>query len=586
MKSWRYAGLPLSVALTVAFLFAATGSSRNEQRSVRQATPWQGPRGTQLSMAELSRGALPEEATRRQNEAIEPEPEQDDAPERNRPNTLHVDPPYEFKGVLPRAQPVTLSFTAFVGNGVPDTMGAIGPTQFLLVTNNRIKSFDKRTGAADGVVDLTLSNFFSTAGSGGFDPNVRYDRRADRWIIGALSSGGSSNGSNRLMFAVSDAGRLTRTTRWTFHQFQFDEAEPADSPGCSADFPAWGEDAIALYVTVGVYRCPAGTQGRSALFIIRKESLFSDGSIVVSTFRGPELGSGAPADDPESGGGTGYFVSAQSLCRVVDAGESPRLLPCVAIEGSRLFTSFTAGIRHRGNNEESGTTIVNGPTDNRAGRIHTPVLRGRTPMVRRGHIYYAMSLGVDNTGQFYFADEITRVSRLGIAWLDIADIDSNRPRLAASGRVFQPSAGNDVHQRNYWMPELAVSGQGHMMIGASVAGSNEYINAVAIGRLAGDAPGMFRDPEVFTSASAAYNTNDNRIEPFGFRRWGDYSRTFVDPCDDMTMWTVQQYTAETDKWGIAVARMSAPPPVTPATATPAVLPAGEDNVEVQLAGPA
>jgi hypothetical protein len=54
----------------------------------------------------------------------------------------------------------------------------------------------------------------------------------------------------------------------------------------------------------------------------------------------------------------------------------------------------------------------------------------------------------------------------------------------------------------------------------------------------------------------------------------------------MTMWTVQQYTAETDKWGIAVARMSAPPPVTATTATPNEVPTGQDNVEVQLKGTA
>jgi hypothetical protein len=261
-------------------------------------------------------------------------------------------------------------------------------------------------------------------------------------------------------------------------------------------------------------------------------------------------------------------------------------LPCVTIDNNQLNTvNFNSGIRHLGNNEESGTTVINHSSDNSAGRIAQPISQGRTSMIRQGHLWMAMILGVDNTGQTYHTEEITKVSRLGLLWLDIVDINSDRPRVAQSGRVFHPSANNDVHQRHYWMPAIAVSGQGHMMIGASAAGSNEYINAVAIGRLASDPPGMIRDPGVFTSASAAYNASE-RFGSTTMRRWGDYSHSMVDPCDDMTMWTVQQYTAETDKWGIAVGRMSAPPPVTATAATPAEVPIGQDNVEVQVRGPA
>jgi hypothetical protein len=209
-------------------------------------------------------------------------------------------------------------------------------------------------------------------------------------------------------------------------------------------------------------------------------------------------------------------------------------------------------------------------------------------VVRHGHLWLVTNIGVDNTGQSYYigANELARNTRAGLIWFDIMDVDSS-PRIAASGRVFMPSATNDVDQRNYWMPALAVSGQGHMIIGASAAGINEYVNAIAVGRLAGDPPGAFRDPNIYTAASAAYNANDNRAAaPAGARRWGDYSHSVVDPCDDMTLWTVQQYTAEENKWGIAVARMSAPPPVTPTNATPNSVAAGQDNVEVQLKGTA
>jgi hypothetical protein len=295
-------------------------------------------------------------------------------------------------------------------------------------------------------------------------------------------------------------------------------------------------------------------------------------------------------DDEDGGGGTGYFIGTRNLCRLVDAGGSPRLLPCVALEGTQLSNFWTSAIRHRGNNVESGSTTNNVSGENTSGRLFLAISTTRTGVLRRGHIWFGISLGVDNTGQYYGFGEQSRDSRLGVAWLDVVDIDSDRPRVAQSGRFFQPGPDNDVHQRNYWMPSLAVSGQGHMMIGVSAAGSNEYVNAAAMGRLAGDPPGMFRDPMLYTDAFAAYNANDSLLSGTasapGIRRWGDYSHTSVDPCDDMTMWTIQQYTAEADKWGMAVARMSAPPPVTPSSATPNVVAVGQDNVEVELTGPA
>ena len=539
-------------------------------------------------MAELRRTAEASASEPARALPIEAEPEDADArpiaPGRIRPTAVSTEPAYRFEGMLPRVQPVTQSFTAYVGNGVPDSMGAPGPNQFLLAINNGIKSFDKKIGQPDGVINLPMATFFQKValGQAAIDPNVRYDRWADKWLVGAITPLGTSGGSNRLVFAVSDTGTLTTNTRWTFFQFQADQAEPVgNQAGCSADQPAWGLDAVALYVTFSATQCPSSSKAGRTLSVIQKRSLYGDGPIAVSTFRDVDVNLGYPVDDPDTGGGTGYFVNNRNLCRLVDAGASPRLLPCVTIDGNQLFNFFTSGVRHRGNNEESGSS-VNDPSENVSGRLHSPVAIARTGMLRRGHIWFAISVGLDNEGRFYFPVEVARGSRLGVAWLEIVDIDTDHPRVAQSGRVFQPSADNDVHQRNYWVPSLAVSGQGHMMIGASVAGTNEYVNAAAIGRLAGDPPGSMREPALYTNAFAAYNANDNRRA--GLRRWGDYSHTSVDPCDDMTMWTVQQFTADVDKWGIAVARVAAPPPVSPTAATPEVVAAGQDNVEVQVRG--
>jgi len=59
----------------------------------------------------------------------------------------------------------------------PDTMGAVGPTQFIVTVNCNIVSYSKATGAADGVLATTPNVFFnSVRSSSTTDPHVRYDR--------------------------------------------------------------------------------------------------------------------------------------------------------------------------------------------------------------------------------------------------------------------------------------------------------------------------------------------------------------------------------------------------------------------------
>src|SRR5262245_44122315 len=42
----------------------------------------------------------------------------------------------------------------------PDTMGTVGPTQFVVAVNGRIRSFNKAIGVADGVLNADMDVFF------------------------------------------------------------------------------------------------------------------------------------------------------------------------------------------------------------------------------------------------------------------------------------------------------------------------------------------------------------------------------------------------------------------------------------------
>ena len=42
----------------------------------------------------------------------------------------------------------------------------------------------------------------------------------------------------------------------------------------------------------------------------------------------------------------------------------------------------------------------------------------------------------------------------------------------------------------------------------------------------------------------------------GRNRWGDFSITTVDPSDDTTMWTIQEYTSGANKFGTWWAKLT------------------------------
>src|SRR5205823_219936 len=54
----------------------------------------------------------------------------------------------------PNFTAVTFEESRFVP---PDSMGAVGPTQYIALVNGRIKSFNKSTGLPDGVLNATTN---------------------------------------------------------------------------------------------------------------------------------------------------------------------------------------------------------------------------------------------------------------------------------------------------------------------------------------------------------------------------------------------------------------------------------------------
>src|SRR4051794_10214409 len=150
----------------------------------------------------------------------------------------------------------------------PDTMGDVGPTQFVVAINTRLRSYNKATGAADGGINVSENAFWATEMTPlqtcnfTSDPHIRYDRAAQKWIV-IIIDVPKCDGTvrNRVLIAASDGPTISATTVWTFHHF--------DAPaGLFADYPTLGVDANALYIGTNDFTL-AGAFSNTDAYVVR-----------------------------------------------------------------------------------------------------------------------------------------------------------------------------------------------------------------------------------------------------------------------------------------------------------------------------
>jgi hypothetical protein len=510
-----------------------------------------------------------------------------------------------LQDLIPTApQTVALNFNAasLVDTGAfpPDTMGAVGPSQFIAFVNGRIRSFTK-AGAADGVMNADPDVFFASVMTPVVspvvlnftsDPNIRYDRLTGRWFMTIIdvpctNATCTTTAANRIMIAVSDAasnGVISPATVWTFFQFKGDAAN-------FTDYPSLGIDANALYIGGNMFN-PAGSFASTDGWVVPKSTVLGAGPLVSWHFIGFASGAGAgpfsPRGvdnfDPANTGPTalGYFIGVDNatfstlMIRRVTNPSSTAISPTVSANLSLTVPTTTSPnpVTHLGN-----TGGNNGRLDSLDDRLYAAVLRnGR---LWTAHNFRVSSAGVANTAA---------ASRNGIRWYELQNL-STTPALVQSGTVFD-NAATLAAARQYWIPSVTVTGQGHAAIGASTAGTAFNINGFTIGRLSSDTLGTMQgSPGAltgYTSSSTAYNPPSDPGGSAG-RRWGDYSFTSVDPLDDMTIWTIQEYCDASNSYGARVAKLAAPPPAAIANGPNAGLydvQGGQSSVNVTITGTA
>jgi hypothetical protein len=478
---------------------------------------------------------------------------------------------------------VTDTISGFVP---PDTMGAVGSIDFLFSVNGRFRAF-KKDAPHTQVFNMTQTAFWgSTADVAGVsDGHVRYDRATQRWFITEIDV---PNSANNILLAVSSGPDLSTAT-WNQYSFPGTGATPATDQGCFADYDTPGIDQNAIYIGANMFggnvtACPGLNYKHSNLYVIQKAPTLSGSATTMTTFYhvatgtfGIETIQGVDSYDALS---TGYAISVKET-------ESPRAhLNVWQIVNPGTITPTLSGPTTVAISDENGAlggvlTANNVASANSTRPMDDIDDRLFAAVIRDGHLWTAHNVGVDSSGN---SNGIS-LTRDAVRWFDVT---VSGLTLNQSGTVFDSAASGFLE---YWMGTLMVSGQGHVAMGLNRANSTTVVQAGAVGRLAGDASGTMRAFSLFqNSTSDAYT--DASFVGGNANRWGDYTYTSLDPCDDMTMWTAQEYVTGPNvkpfnlpiAWGVAAEKLQAPAPATPASASQSLIPAGQSSVSVVVTG--
>lgn len=425
----------------------------------------------------------------------------------------------------------------------PDTMGDVSPTQVFVTVNGRFKVYD-RNGVV-GPLNTDPNTFFASVRSASMsDPRVRFDRLSQRWIVAMIDV---ANSNNRICLAVSNTATITSATSFTF--FFFNYAIGGGNTSLFFDYPTIGIDSKAIYIGGNVFG--AGFAGCD-VFVVNKANLLSN-TVTVTPFRqvctnagaGVYTPHGCDNDDPASNEGyvfgtDGQFYGNVKVRKIADPGGTPS-----------MSSDFNITVPSTYNGRSVTALGSTAPLDGLDDRIFAAKIfwnrLTNTPSLWAAHNIRGTSGGVaSSTGD-------RNLSR----WYEIRNFTGGgTPTLFQAGTVFS----NNASTHSYWIPSIAMNGQGNALLGCSYAGTTVTPNVAVTDRLAGDAPGFMTAPVQITSSAATYNVQG------GTQRWGDYSHTAVDPADGMSVWTFQEYCSATNQWGIRVAKMlSAAPTITSAS---------------------
>lgn len=442
------------------------------------------------------------------------------------------------------------------GSIPPDTMGAVGPNHIVEMINGNFEIFDKTTGAS--VEDRSLNSFWSNrvgvpAFTQGrvFDPRVVYDTASQRWFATVIDddvdadNNGVNEQSNNLYVARSDTSDPTGD--WDGLQID------ADTVGAEEfhDYETLGLDAD------GLYSCTQDFVGggNESCYSIPKADLLQATPTAANLSRFEATPAGLPA----TGG---------SWQPALDFGLSDGRAAVLGTTGGTLQRTNILGAAGPGATLGTAVPIAGDP-----GHADPPAARQPDDADTGDGIETIENVAprfvgnVVELGNSLWAAHSVQGSAANAAvrWYEINETTNT---VIQTGLIDDPD--RDFHE-----PSITVNNHGDVVVGYTCSGPTLAASAcVSLGTTTGGVT-TFQPPAILHTGNGFYYRDScNPAAPGSTcnerNRWGDYSATVIDPVDQCSFWTFQEYvsvggtgdvgpapdTAESGLWGTRATKLT------------------------------
>jgi len=466
-----------------------------------------------------------------------------------------------------------------------DSEGDVGPNHYVEGINESLQIFDKNGNTLAG--PIRWNQFFAPltgtpCGEGGNDgdPYVMYDAQADRWVVSDFAFPSFPGSSFYQCIAVSQSPDPVAGP-WNFYALQVDPNNPTFM-GDYPKFAIWDDGGTqnAYFLTMNLFSRSTSFQG-VRVYALDRVSMLGGGptnaigftlsatdvgasySFIAATFReGDPPPSGTndmvlAIDSPATGGVTLTQVHARffhvDFVNPANAvfGLGPNHAPNAEITVDGFIDAFTNTTSDLV--PQQGTSVT---LDTLGDKIMTPV-------------YYQNLAGTESLwADSTVCTEATCAQPTGVRWYQF-DVTGN---IFPATPVQQQTWTNNNDGLWRWMPSITVDQSGNTVIGYSASSTTAVPSIRYAGRLVNDPPSNLAEGEAVMFAGVGPQTSHSR--------WGDYTRTEVDPSNGMDFWHINQYVSG-GEWHTRIGKFNFVGPQGTPTPTPTPTPIPTVQVTVQ-----
>jgi len=416
----------------------------------------------------------------------------------------------------------------------PDTIGAVGQTQYMETTNGSFAVFNKLTGVRTSLVSDVA--FWATAGQTGTngDPRVMYNAAANRWVAVAFGSD-----TKDLQVAVSDTSNALGG--WKSTKF---EGYAGFGFGATADYPTLAMDTNAVYIGTNNF-APMVSGGSNSfrgttMNVIPLNSLFNavaptttNMAQIVTPYTGgagdQDRGFAQQGVNSSTAGSSGTVLAA-SLFNFDSLGFRVNGLSAASAAGaSATAVSFLgqAAFASPGAARQPSVAIAANRRiiDALDERISSSVYEAN------GRIYMVNTVNPDGDG-------------LDEARVRYTVLDATTLTILSEGNIGQ--AGYD-----YYQGSIAVNSFGEVVIGYNRSGLDAATGKISfMGQsfstgVSGNL--IARSGELLLKESLVDDYHNGSVfgqVAAGRQRWGDYSQVSVDPTDPHQFYLIGEFARE------------------------------------------